>query len=195
MGYIRKHKLTTFIIFVYIIVVGFTFFLYKMFIGSSGKPVYGDRLDGIENVPITEEQKTHIVDNIMQNETVLKVTKPYLNGKIVKVIVYMADKAEEAPAKALSDIVTAELTDEQKAFYDIEVYFTKFYDCTLTATGNVDEEGYFTDKVTVTFDKDLSDNEYTLDYGISNTSAAVYNKEMKYEIAEDGQYIVTKKDC
>lgn len=190
MGYIRKHKLTSFIILVYIIVIGFAFFIYKLFIGSSGYPVYGDRLDGIEDVPITEEQIEKIENSILEDDAVIKVTKPYLKGKILKVVVTMADLAYAEFAKGHADKVTAFLTDEQKAFYDIEVYITKFYDCTLEATGKMDEDGNFIDKVTVKFKNDLSENEYTLDYGIGDTTTVTYNKEQEYEITEDGQYIV-----
>ncbi len=189
-SYIKKHKLTSFIILVYIIVIGFAFFLYKLFIGSSGKPVYGDRLDGIEDVPITEEQKTAMVDGIMSNEQVLKVTKPYLNGKILKVIIYMADAAEVEPSKTLVDLVYNNLTEEQKAFYDVEVYVTKFYDCTLEATGKQDEEGYFVENVTVKFSSDLSENEYTLEYGLTNVQGVDYNKKQEFEVTEDGEYII-----
>ena len=189
-SYIKKHKLTSFIILVYIIVIGFAFFLYKLFIGSSGKPVYGDRLDGIEKVPITEEQITAMVDGIKGNEQVLKVTKPYLNGKILKVIIYMADAAEVEPSKALVDLVYNNLTDEQKAFYDVEVYVTKFYDCTLEATGKQDEEGYFVENVIVKFSSDLSENEYTLEYGLTNVQGVDYNKKQEFEITEDGEFII-----
>ena len=79
MEYIKNHKLTIFIIIVYIVLVAFAYFLYKLFIGSSGLPVYGDRLDGIEKVPITEEQIAQIKDEIEKEDFVLKVTKPYLN--------------------------------------------------------------------------------------------------------------------
>ena len=90
MEYIKKHKLTAFIILVYIIVIAFAYFIFKLFIGSSGLPVYGDRLDGIENVPITDDQKDAIVAKLSESDFVLKVTKPYLNGKILKVIVTIA---------------------------------------------------------------------------------------------------------
>ena len=88
MEYIKNHKLTVFIIIVYIIVVAFAYFLYKLFIGSSGLPVYGDRLDGIEDVPISEEQINTIKDEIEKTDFVLKVTKPYLNGKVLKVMMH-----------------------------------------------------------------------------------------------------------
>ena len=151
MEYIKKHKLTAFIIVVYIIVIAFAFFLYKLFIGSSGLPVYGDRLDGIENVPITEEQINKIAEEIEKDGSVIKVTKPYLNGKILKVIVTVHDKASVAPSKTFGDKITAQLTEEQKAFYDIELYVKKNYNCTLEATGKVDEDGNFVDTVKVKF--------------------------------------------
>ncbi len=190
MGYIRKHKLASFVILVYIIVVGFAYFLYKLFIGSSGLPVYGDRLDEVAKVPITEEQIKKIEDSIMADEQVLKVTKPYLSGKILKVVINVVDSALPDPTKEYANKVMAELTDEQKALYDVEVYISKFYDCTLEATGRMDEEGNFTDSVTVKFSKDLSKNEYTLDYGLTNVEGVNYNKEQKFEIVEDGEYIV-----
>ena len=190
MNYIRKHKLTSFVILVYIIVVAFAYFLYKLFIGSSGLPVYGDRLDGIEKVPISKEQITNIENKIKEDGQVLKVTKPYLSGKILKVIVTVANNTEVEPTKGYASIVAGELTNEQKAFYDIEVYITKFYDCTLEATGKMDEEGNFTEPVTVKFHKDLSKNEYTLDYGMSTEEAVNYNKEQNFEIKEDGEYII-----
>jgi hypothetical protein len=161
-----------------------------LFIGSSGNPVYGNRLDGIEDVPITEEQKKNIVDEIMQNEKVLKVTDPYLSGKIFKVIITMAEQGEVEESKALSDIVLKTLTEEQKQFYDIEIYLTKYYDCTLEATGKQDEDGNFTEKVTVKFSNDLSKNEYALDYGIGTAQEVNYNKNQTIDVEEDGEFII-----
>ena len=190
MGYIRKHKLAVFVMIVYIIVVGFTFFIYKLFIGSSGNPVYGDRLDGIENVPITEEQKTKIVDTLKEDKAVLNVTKPYLNGKILKVIITVGDKANVDGSKPFATKVTDILSDEQKKFYDVEVYITKPYTCTLEATGDMDEEGNFVDNVTVKFSEDLSKNDYALDYGLTDKKGKAYNKETSYEIEKDGTYVI-----
>ncbi len=190
MDYIKKHKLTSFIILIYIVVIVFAYFLYKLFIGSSGLPVYGDRLDGIEKVPITDEQKAKIKETLLADNSVIKITDPYLNGKILKVIVTVGDNAELAPSKKLADSVLTQLTEDQKAFYDVEVYVTKYYNCSLIATGKIDEDGNFTDKVVVEFEKDLSKNEYALDYGISKTDKVDYNKEHKIEITEDGEYVI-----
>ena len=190
MEYIKKHKLTAFIVFVYIIVIAFGFFVYNLFIGSSGNPVYGDRLDGIEDVPITDEQKDKIAAEIEKESFVIKVTQPYLSGRILKVIVTVTDNAELAASKKLSEKIVAELTDDQKKFYDVEIFVKKLYNCTITATGKVDEDGNFVDTVKVKFENDLDDVKSVESYGLSTKSSADYNKEQSMKITDDGEFII-----
>ncbi len=189
MDYIKKHKLTIFVIAVWIIVVAFLYFLYKLFIGSSGLPVYGNRLDGIEKVPITQEQISKIKENIEKESYVIKVTKPYLSGKILKVVITVADNAKLEDSKKLVKYIDEQLTKEQKDFYDVSVYLNKYYNCTLEASGKVDEEGNFVENVTVKYSSDLSKNQ-GVEYGISNNKTVDYNKKQTYEIKEDGEYII-----
>lgn len=193
MNYIKQHKLTAFVILVYIIVVAFAYFIYKLFIGSSGLPVYGDRLDGIENVPITDEQIQQIVDVFEKDPYVLKITKPYLNGKILKVVVTTADNASLDGAKGMSSKILEALDADQKAFYDVEYFVTKKYNCTLEATGKMDEEGNFLSDVEIKFVDDLSKRDFDIDYGIAPTENVEYNKEQSYTIKEDGEFIIYGK--
>lgn len=190
MNYIKKHKLTVFIILVYIIMVCFAFFIYNMFIGSSGLPVYGDRLDGINDVMISDKQFNDIKDELLKENFVVNVTKPYLNGKILKVIIYVADQAEIDPSKKLTDKITQVLTEEQNKYFDIEVYVTKYYNCELVTSGKTDEDGIFTESITVKFNDDLSKTDAVLEYGISKDSTVNYNKEQDIRIEEDGEYII-----
>ena len=190
MEYIKKHKLTSFIILVFIIIVGFGYFIYNLFIGSSGLPVYGDRLDGIKDLPITDEQIDSIVADLEKENYVIKVTKPYLSGKIFKVIITVADNIDLATGKKLADRAIAPLTDEQKEFYDVEVFVKKNFNCTLEATGKVDEDGNFVDDVKVKFMTDLSNVEGVVEYGISDKNTVEYNKEQTTTVSEDGEHIV-----
>ncbi len=190
MNYIKKHKLTVFVIFVYIVLIAFLFFLYKLFIGSSGLPVYGDRLDGIENVPITKEQKEKIVDEISKKDFVLKVTPPYLNGKILKVVVTVTDNAKLADSKALAATVIGVLDDEQKAFYDVEFFINKLYNCTIEATGKMDEDGNFIDNVEVKFASDLSKRDIKVEYGLSTKDDSEFNKKQSITVKDDGEHII-----
>ena len=190
MNYIRKHKLTSFVILVYIVVVAFAYFLYKMFIGSSGLPVYGDRLDGIENVPISEEQKDKIVEEMKKSNFVLDVTRPYLKGKILKVVITVSDSAQLQASKELAPKILDILDNDQKAFYDIEFFINKDYNCTLEATGKMDEEGNFTSDVEVKFLDDFSDRKYEVVYGIAQSDVPNFDKGTSVSIKEDGEHIV-----
>lgn len=190
MNYIKNHKLSSFVILVYIIVVAFAYFLYKLFIGSSGLPVYGDRLDGIENVPISEEQKKKIVEALSEPVFVLHVETPYLKGKILKVVMTVSDISDLKASKDLSTKILEILDADQKAFYDVEFFINKDYNCTLEATGNMDEEGNFIGDVDVKFVKDLSNSKYKIEYGISQTDTVNYGKGQNVKITEDGEHIV-----
>ena len=190
MNYIKKHKLTAFVILVYIIVIAFLYFIYKLFIGSSGLPVYGDRLDGIENVPITDEQIKQISEELSKNDLVLKVTKPYLKGKILKVIVTVTDNANLNASKELAPKVLGFLDDDQKAFYDIEFFIKKPYKCSIEATGKMDEDGEFISDVEVKFIEDLSESEFGIEYGLSTTDNGEFNKTQKIIVKDDGEHII-----
>ena len=190
MDFIKKHKLTTFIIFVYIVIIGFLFFIYNMFIGSNGMPVYGDRVDGIDEVPITDEQYNKIVTDLSSETNVISVSEPKLSGKILNVIITVGDNVETASAKSLAEKVDNNLTEEQKKFNDIEVFIKKDYNCVLEATGPIDDAGNFTGDVMVKFSNDLSKNENINNYGISNSETVEYNKNQEYKITDDGTFVI-----
>ena len=75
--------------------------LLKYFYFGNGGSKYGDRLDGIEAVAITDDKKNSVVEDIKQRKNV-KDAKIEVSGKIVYIRI-----AFEAGA------------DEEKAFYDI----------------------------------------------------------------------------
>lgn len=188
--YIRKHKLVSFIIFIFIVFIATAYFLFNLFLGSNGMPVYGSRLDGIEKVIITKEQMKKMADEIKKEDFVLRMTDPYINGRTLKVIVNVDYSAKVDLSKKLSEKILAELSDEQKKFFDIDLFIDKYYDCNLVVSGVADEDGNFVEAVTVKFSKDLSKNPYTLNYGITNTNIKDYNKKQEYLIDKDGEYII-----
>ena len=190
MRFMRKHKLTTFIIIIYIAIIIVLYFLYKLFMGSNGLPVYGDRLDGIDAVPITQDQKDKLVADIKSVASVIKVSEPHLSGRTYNIVIYVNDTESVANAKKLVDKVTASLTEEQNNFYDVQVFITKRYACTLEATGIVDEDGNFTSDVKVKFKDDLSKDKDTLGYGLSMSKDKDYNAKSTIDVTTDGEFIV-----
>lgn len=190
MRFMKKHKLTTFIIIIYIAIIIVLYFLYKIFMGSNGLPVYGDRLDGIENVPITNEQKTKLVNDLKANSDVIKVSEPHLSGRTYNVVIYVTDVDKVDNAKKLADIVTKNLDDKQNEYYDVQVFIAKKQACTLEATGVVDEDGNFTSDVKVKFKDDLASDKNVLGFGISSSKTKDYNAKNNMDIKTDGEFVV-----
>lgn len=190
MNYIKKHKLTCFIILAYTIAIVFGFVIYKMFLGNSGLPVYGDRLDDIQSVPIEEEKYSKIQEEIGAVDYVIKVDKPVLKGRIFNVYITVGDNVQIANAKALATRITGILSEEQLKLYDVQVFINKDYKCTLNATGEMDEDGNFTSDVVVSFASDLSKNSEAESFGIGKSEKVDYNSEQKIEIKDDGEYVI-----
>ncbi len=86
--------------------------------------IYGSRLDGIEKVEITSKIKKDIIENIESTERVQKVSVN-LQGKIINIEVILKDEIAREDAKPLADKVVEKLTDEQKKFYDIQIFLKK----------------------------------------------------------------------
>ena len=67
MNYIRKNKLTVLVIVIFAIVVILAAYVYNVFFSSGRREAYGNRLDGIEAVEITDKQYDEIKDSPDQN--------------------------------------------------------------------------------------------------------------------------------
>jgi len=124
MEYIKKNKLTSFVILIFIIVVILASYVYNTFFGSGRSEAYGDRLDGIEAVEITKEQYDNVKEKLMENEKVTKVTTD-LQGKIVNIIMTVKDEVNKADAKKIVEGALKVFDKEQLAFYDIQIFVKK----------------------------------------------------------------------
>ncbi len=190
MNFMKKHKLATFIIVIYIAVVIVSYFVYKLFSDTNGMPLYGDRLEGIELVEITKDQKTALVGALKESNDVVSVSEPHVSGRTYNVVITFGDVATDANAKKLADVVTQSLSKEQNDYYDVQVFLNKKYNCTLEATGVVDEDGVFTSDVKIKFKEDLSKDKEVLGYGISTAKEKEYNAKLDTSITTDGDFVV-----
>ena len=189
MKYIKEHKLTTFVIVVFILFVIGGYVVMNYFDIGNNLPVYGDRLDGIDKVKITDEQTKKIKDSLLEQTNVLD-TNINLRGKIYNVVILVGDNAPINDVKGYANIVRDSLTEDQNKYFDLQVFIYKKYNCTLIASGKTDEEGNFTENVTVKFEDDLKEEKFALNYGISNTETKDYNKKQEYTIKEDGEFVI-----
>ena len=123
MKYIKKNKLTVFIIVIFVLIVILGAYLYSLFFGS-GKESYGNRLDGIEEVEITEDQYDDMKTSLKENEGVTEVSTR-LQGKIVNVTITVSDDVTKDNAKKIANGILEFLDEEQLKFYDIQVFVKK----------------------------------------------------------------------
>ena len=93
--------------------------LLKYFYFGNGASKYGDRLDGIEKVEISNEKKDEIVQNIKQNELVDDASV-IVTGKIIYEKIVFNAKASLLEAQAVAIKSLESFSDEEKMFYDFE---------------------------------------------------------------------------
>ena len=124
MSFIRKNKFVIIAIGVFLILVILAFQVVRMFFPTEGKALYGNRLDGIEEVKLSDNKLNKIASALEDNESV-KEAKASLQGKIIEVIITAQDDTTVDAAKGVSTIVLDALNKDEKSFYDIQIFVTK----------------------------------------------------------------------
>ena len=124
MKYIKKNKLTVFIITIFVIVVILGGYLYNVLFSSERSGIYGNRLDGIEDVEITNKQYKSIKSKLKENDNVINVTTD-LKGKIINIIITVKDEVTKESAKEIATTSLTEFDEDQLKFYDIQIFVKK----------------------------------------------------------------------
>lgn len=124
MNYIRKNKLTTVVIVIFVLIVILGAYVYNVFFSSGRREAYGNRLDGIEAVEITDKQYKEVKDSLKSDENVTKVTTD-LKGKIVNIIMTVKDGVTKDSAKKIAAKALEVFDSEQLAYYDIQIFVKK----------------------------------------------------------------------
>ena len=120
----KKHK-GLFICLGVLIILGIVAFIgvKKLVYPDSSKNKYGDRLAGIEEHKISDEVISEMKETFLKNENVIDFDY-VLTGKIIKVFVKVKEDTKVDDAKALSDIITKNISEDDQKFYDILYYVT-----------------------------------------------------------------------
>lgn len=124
MKFIKRNKFTVLIILAFVSIIVIAALVRSVFFINTGQPVYGNRLDGIDDVKIEESRYKKIEDKIKKND---KVTNMDINlsGKTINVIMTVKDNVSKKDAKSIADTILKEFSKEELAFYDIQVYVKK----------------------------------------------------------------------
>lgn len=93
------------------------------FVNQTKNDTYGNRLNGIESMEISDSEKDEIVNVIKESDNVDKATVN-IKGKIIYVNVYLLDGNRDL-ANSIAVKVLNTLNEEKKDFYDINFSFNK----------------------------------------------------------------------
>ncbi len=122
--YLKEHKVVVAAVIFMLIIVVLAFFVKGAFFTNSKNAVYGNRLDGIEKVRIDSKQKDEIVKHI-EEDSAVKQAKYKLQGKIINIIITVNDDVGLDTAKKIADKSLEKLKDDQKKYYDVQVFVKK----------------------------------------------------------------------
>ncbi|MGN1000494.1 MAG: hypothetical protein ACI4OG_00985 [Bacilli bacterium] len=124
MKFIREHKITTIVIIAFILGVIILFMAWRIFFSNSGNPVYGNRLDGIEEVEITQSEQEKIKESIKKDEKVEDVSLN-VSGRTLDIVITVDSAVSLKDAKKIGANSYSELTEDQVDYYSVQVFIKK----------------------------------------------------------------------
>ncbi len=107
--------------------------LFKYFYFGNGESKYGNRLDGIQNVTISDDSKNDIKSKIENNKLVSSASVE-ITGKIVYIKINFNESASLVEAESVAVKSLDNFSDSEKAFYD--------FDFTLAQAATDKTEGF-----------------------------------------------------
>ena len=126
---IKKNKLTTIVIIVYIVLVLILGIIMNRFFAKNGKPIYGDRLKEVEKYPINEQSKRQEIEKDLLSNTKISSVEFQVRGRTLNFVIKVKNEVLRDDAKKIAD---------ELKVYSIEVLVmksdTKLKDFPINAT-------------------------------------------------------------
>ena len=101
-----------------VILVGAGLFVKEMIFSGEAKVIYGSRTKGVDKMKISDETKNKIKTGLGEATTKVEVR---VTGRLIYIIVKVKDGTTLDVAKSLAVKSLEFLSDEEKAFYDVQM--------------------------------------------------------------------------
>ncbi len=129
----KEHRIFTILMAVVIVtVIVIATVLFQLF-GANGKGKYGNRLDGIDDVPITEERQDNYRDKLVENGKI-KTASIDITGRIIYIKIVFESNVDLVEAEGIALQSLEDFSEEEQKFYDIQI--------TLSAEATDSSEGF-----------------------------------------------------
>lgn len=122
MKLIKKYKKEFILLLVAVLIILFCgiAFIFMWFAGGSDK--YGDRLDGIEDVQLSNGYLNDRIGFIKDGKEYVSDVTYNVEGKLVSFMVTVIDDTDVSSTKSIGDILIEKFTKEELAYYDIQLF-------------------------------------------------------------------------
>lgn len=123
MKFIKKYKNVMLAVIGIILFAVLVVFFIKALL-PTGKSPWGNRLAGIEEHVVVNEDIDKIKESLLATKYVAKVN--YNNtGRILSFMIYVNDNIDRKTATSLVNNITSVISQENQSYYDIQVMFDK----------------------------------------------------------------------
>lgn len=121
MKFLKKNISAIVAVVVFVLVVVGLLYFKQVFNTDEATAIYGSRLEGREEIEITEERINQVKKaiNDYSNKTTVRIA-----GRIIEVIVAVKDDVSIQDAKNLGTPIVYAFTEEERAYYDIQIFLT-----------------------------------------------------------------------
>ncbi len=126
-NYIKNNKFSVVAIIIFTVIVIALIQVKLIFFPSEGKAIYGDRLKNLKEYALKKDEKSKIISSLEDDSAVKKATIR-MSGKTIEVSIEINDDIAKDTAKSLTDKVTSSLSEDQKKYFDIQVFISKSSD-------------------------------------------------------------------
>ena len=123
MNFIKKNKVTIIIIGIFAICVFLIMGIINAFFPEEGVALYGNRLDGIDKVAVSDATLKELEDKF--KEDAVASVSARTSGRIIEIVIVVNDDVAPETAKIYGAKALEVFSDEQKAYYDIQVFAKK----------------------------------------------------------------------
>ena len=120
MDYIKEHKKMVIAIGLLIILIILIFIVFKLFMVDGSKSSYGDRLDGMSKVKISEETISKLENELEKKEEVSKATYRR-QGRLIYVDMIVENGVNVDISKEIANTILDYFDDKEKKYYDIQI--------------------------------------------------------------------------
>ena len=123
MKYVKKNKKTFIVIGIFLLFVILLIPIKIAFFPNNGKALYGDRLDGIEKVKITDSQLKK-VKTTLKDQPIVDATAR-VSGKTVEITITVDAEVSLDVAKEIGTKAIETFKKDQKEYYDFQIFVIK----------------------------------------------------------------------